>query len=479
MTRSEPRPRASLGRVLDDLGATLLDLVHGDAERADEIGGVVIHDPVDDAGAAPRRAGARRRRRRPATRSSRCCGELGRAGAAGLVLRAPVPPTPDGPRRPPTTSGVALLGLSRGAPWAHLAAMLRSLLAEGDVGVAEPGVARRAAVRRPVRGRQRDRRRCSTPRSPSRTAARGCSPSPAARTRPTRRGSRRSSAARCPSATRGSSTSAASSASSTAATSRCSSSPATDGRRLLDAAGGDRRPRRRRGARLDLGRGARPAQRGAHRGAARRRQAGRAAPAAGPRRRRRPAPAARRPAQLRAGGRRRRPRGARPARPRRPAADGARRRRLRTPTRPSTATGADAAHERQRLSDAFAMHLSAVHPRSAAALVGGVAYGLVPAARLGRATARSAPSASPTTSSTGSATGCARVVGVGPVVRRPGRSGRMRAPAPTAPCGCCASGRGERRVARLADIQVEALMLELRDLVAARGDRPTGVARPG
>ncbi len=42
-----PRPRAGLGRVLDDLGATLLDLVHGDAERADEIGGVVIHDPVD------------------------------------------------------------------------------------------------------------------------------------------------------------------------------------------------------------------------------------------------------------------------------------------------------------------------------------------------------------------------------------------------------------------------------------------------
>ena len=35
-------------------------------------------------------------------------------------------------------------------------------------------------------------------------------------------------------------------------------------------------------------------------------------------------------------------------------------------------------------------------------------------------------------------------------------------------------GRGERRVARLEDVQVEALILELRDLVAARGDRPTG-----
>ena len=32
------RPRASLGRVLDDLGATLLDLAHGDPEHAGELG---------------------------------------------------------------------------------------------------------------------------------------------------------------------------------------------------------------------------------------------------------------------------------------------------------------------------------------------------------------------------------------------------------------------------------------------------------
>ena len=42
------RPRASLGRVLDDLGDTLLELVHGDADQSAEIGGVVIHDPVDE-----------------------------------------------------------------------------------------------------------------------------------------------------------------------------------------------------------------------------------------------------------------------------------------------------------------------------------------------------------------------------------------------------------------------------------------------
>ncbi|MGH3447366.1 MAG: PucR family transcriptional regulator, partial [Nocardioidaceae bacterium] len=43
-----PRPRSSLGRVLDDLGATLLRTACGDSERADVVGGVVIHDPVDE-----------------------------------------------------------------------------------------------------------------------------------------------------------------------------------------------------------------------------------------------------------------------------------------------------------------------------------------------------------------------------------------------------------------------------------------------
>ena len=127
-----PRPRASLGRVLDDLGATLLDLVHGDPERAGEIGGVVIHDPVDHPVLPPQAlvlgVGVDDPRQ-----VVTLLGELGRSGAAGLVLRAPVPATP-AVRDAVDASGVALLGLSRGAPWAHLAAMLRSLLAEGDVG---------------------------------------------------------------------------------------------------------------------------------------------------------------------------------------------------------------------------------------------------------------------------------------------------------------------------------------------------------
>ena len=79
--------------------------------------------------------------------------------------------------------------------------------------------------------------------------------------------------------------------------------------------------------------------------------------------------------------------------------------------------------ERARLADGLAMHLSAIHPRCAAALVGDVAYGLIPVVpsgaggargRRARPTARTARTAncgrcgSPPTSSTGSATGRGR-----------------------------------------------------------------------
>jgi hypothetical protein len=142
----------------------------------------------------------------------------------------------------------------------------------------------------------------------------------------------------------------------------------------------------------------------------------------------------------------------------------------------SVEAGADVAHERQRLSDAFALHLGAVHPGSAAALVGGVTYGLVPLAFssvdgeeravriahdfLDRVGDRMRP-----------------VIGVGPVSADLAGLTLARAGADRALRVLCQS-RGGRRVARLEDVQVEALILELRDLAAARGDRPTGaVAR--
>ena len=134
--------------------------------------------------------------------------------------------------------------------------------------------------------------------------------------------------------------------------------------------------------------------------------------------------------------------------------------------------GRTLAHERQRLSDAFALHLSAVHPGSAAALVGGVTYGLVPLAGSGAdGEERAVRIAHEFLDRVGDR--MRPVVGGRPDVGRPGRPGHARARTDRA-LRVLRQGRGERRVARLEDIQVEALILELRDLVAARGDRPTG-----
>lgn len=121
--------------MLDDLGASLLELIAGDPERAGDIDGIVILDPVDDPVLPPNAlvlgVGVA-----DADHLASLLGALGRDGARGLVVRDPVP-TNAAVQRAVEESGVALLGLSRGAPWAHLVAMLRAVLAEGDVGVAE------------------------------------------------------------------------------------------------------------------------------------------------------------------------------------------------------------------------------------------------------------------------------------------------------------------------------------------------------
>ncbi|MFD4475815.1 PucR family transcriptional regulator [Streptomyces sp. NPDC058471] len=125
-------PRASLRRVLEDLGPTLLDLVCGDPDGADDIGGVVIHDPHDEPVPPPQALVLGVAVQDP-LQIVHLLDALGTQGAAGLVVRAPVAAdekVTEAVRR----SGVALLGLTRGASWAQLAAMLRALIAEGDVG---------------------------------------------------------------------------------------------------------------------------------------------------------------------------------------------------------------------------------------------------------------------------------------------------------------------------------------------------------
>ena len=121
------QPRASLARVLDDLGATLLDLAHGDVERAGDIGGVVILDPLDQP-ALPHQALVLGVGIDDPVEVARLLRVLGTQEAAALVLRAPVALT-DEVRSAADETGVALLGLSRGVPWGHLSEMLRSLFA--------------------------------------------------------------------------------------------------------------------------------------------------------------------------------------------------------------------------------------------------------------------------------------------------------------------------------------------------------------
>ena len=132
------RPQPSLHRVLDDLGATLLELVCAPSTPgagSDEIGGVAIHDPVDEP-VLPRRALVLGVGVHAPADIAALLASLGRHAAAGLVLRSPVSVGPS-VAAAVEASGVPLLALTRGASWTQLAALLRSLLAEGDVG--DPG----------------------------------------------------------------------------------------------------------------------------------------------------------------------------------------------------------------------------------------------------------------------------------------------------------------------------------------------------
>jgi hypothetical protein len=124
------RPRASLGRVLDDLGTTLLELAPGSVEPDErtEIGGIVIHDPVDEQQLPPHALVLGVGLSTP-DEIAALLRELAEQQASALIVRAPVPDVR-------LETGVALLGLTRGASWTQLAAMLRAMLDEGDV--AEP-----------------------------------------------------------------------------------------------------------------------------------------------------------------------------------------------------------------------------------------------------------------------------------------------------------------------------------------------------
>ncbi|MFD7154947.1 PucR family transcriptional regulator [Kribbella sp. NPDC059898] len=127
--------RAGLEGVLDDIGTTLLDVVCGDPARADDLGGVVIHDPLDDQ-VLPRQALVLGVGLHDPGDLVRVVTEVGRHGAAALVVRAPVVPDEELAAAAEAT-GVVVLALARGASWTQLTSMVRSLIAGGDAGAVE------------------------------------------------------------------------------------------------------------------------------------------------------------------------------------------------------------------------------------------------------------------------------------------------------------------------------------------------------
>lgn len=462
--------RASLGRVLDDLGATLLDLVRGDPERGGAISGVVIHDPVDSP-VLSRDALVLGVGVEGADAIVALLEVLGASHAAGLVVRAPVPDEP-GVRRAVDSSGVALLSLGRGVPWAHLAALLRSVLAEGDVGAAEAeslgglpsgdlfAVANAVAALldapitiedrnsrvlafsgrqdeadpsrvETILGRQVPERyaRILQERGVFRDLLRSDRP---VFVEPVSEGDDPFSMPRVAIAVRagdevlGSIWAAVPGALSEERTLALHDAAKLVALHLLRLRAGADVQRRLRadllGSALEGGPGAREAL-------DRLGLSGQALMVLGA------APSLTDDAAL--GG-----------------------------------EGAALAHEVQRLSDAFALHLTAAHPRATAALVGGVTYGLVPVTgRVEEGEERAARIAADFLDRVGER--MRPVVAIGPVAGDLVALARARAATDRA-LRVLRSSSGERRVARLEDVQVEALMLELRDLIAARGDRPTG-----
>ncbi|MFI5706421.1 PucR family transcriptional regulator [Kribbella sp. NPDC051620] len=125
------RPRATLSRVLDALGTTLLSVAHGEPAGATQIDGVVIYDPVDEPD-LPRGAIVLGVSALGDESIAAALHDLGTRGASALVVRAPVSDN-EVLAKAANRSGVAVLGLTPGASWTRLVVMLRTVLASDAV----------------------------------------------------------------------------------------------------------------------------------------------------------------------------------------------------------------------------------------------------------------------------------------------------------------------------------------------------------
>lgn len=131
--------RASLARVIEDLGSTLVELAAPGADPSLEVAEIVIFDPHDHFEPRPRAlvlgVGVR-----GGDAISTLIRRTAEVGGIGLVVKL------EGPLEPELAdlaaqSQVTVLGLLDGVSWNQLAAMLRSITAEGSirVGAAETG----------------------------------------------------------------------------------------------------------------------------------------------------------------------------------------------------------------------------------------------------------------------------------------------------------------------------------------------------
>ncbi|MGW2445781.1 PucR family transcriptional regulator [Streptomyces sp. NPDC001675] len=468
------KPSASLSRVLHDLGTTLLELVHGDPRRHAAVGGVVIHDPLEEL-ALPDHALVLGVGLRQPAEIAAFLRELGRHRAAGLVLRAPVPDSPL-VATAARESSVAVLALTPGASWTQLTTLLRSILAEDVVGATAPetvgGIpsgdlfavanAIAALLDAPVTiedrslrvlafsGRQdeADGPRIQTvlgrqvPELYSRLLAEG------GLLRELYRGDRPlyieslptesdepflprvAIAVRAGDEVLGSIWAAVRAPlSEERSYALCDAAKVLALHLLRVRAGADVERR----LRTDLLSTALEGGSGAREALTRLGLAGQSV------------------AVLALGTRG--PNGAGPA-----------------------STDATAETRWQWLGDALALHLSAVHPRSATAVIGDVVYGLLPVPDEEKGEERAVRIAGDFLERIGGRAGA--VVGVGEVACTSAELAGARSTADRVLGVLRAGAAGDRRVARPADVHVESLLLQLRDLAAARGDRPVGpVAR--
>ncbi len=128
--------------------------------------------------------------------------------------------------------------------------------------------------------------------------------------------------------------------------------------------------------------------------------------------------------------------------------------------------------DRQRATDALAVHLSALHPGAVVAAVGRVSYGILPVPEAGEAAEERAVALA-TEFITRTGAGSHGVIGVGRAAPDVSRLSRSRDDADRA-LRVLATGAGSRRVAHVSDVYVESLLLQLADLAAAEGSEPSG-----